>query len=317
MAEAVAHPHLRNSNRRITLTPDILYLRTVSSGWFLLPSCKRFAHSGQKWSQKQVSDSKFLYTPFHYVLDATQDSFDVRPYYMDHPVAQTSIFVAQNDTTGLQVNTYRYSLTKLTTGYRLLVETVKWCLQRNRWFLCSPWLSFVGVSEENRCHLTGNLIGKTAKGERVFEFLIATKFDIDNNDNLWLNNFAMLSAGLRDFAATLTKDFDIVYSVALRWVLTGFHMQSMGCLEHLLCLIALRLSRKKRFAWSLVCLLKTFGLVIAVCLLLRLSGLRTRCVPYLSGECLHKRPWYRLYFLVWCTRKYSTQPDSQQVLQWC
>ena len=214
MAEAIAHPGTRNNNRRITLTPDILYsnengiVRMVDAAFV-----QSLRGQQPEVIAKQVSDSKYLYTPFHYVLDATQDSFDVRPYYMDHPVAQTSIFVAQNDTTGLQVNTYRYSLSKLTTGYRLLVET-----KSNDAYkdiddsFAHAQLSFVGVNEENRCHLSGTLIGKTAKGERVFEFLIATKFDIDNNDNLWLSNFSMFSAGLRDFAVPLTKDFDIVYS---------------------------------------------------------------------------------------------------------
>lgn len=214
MAEAVAHPGTRNNGRRITLTPDILY--SNENGIIrMVPAAFVQNLRGQQGEviAKQVSDSKYLYTPFHYVLDATQDSFDVRPYYMDHPVAQTCIFVAQNDTTGLQVNTYRYTLSKLTTGYRLLVET-----KSNDAYkeiddsFAHAQLSFIGTNEENRCHLNGTMIGKTSKGERVFEFIIATRFDIDSNDNLSLNNFAMFTAGNRNFSVSLTKDFDITYS---------------------------------------------------------------------------------------------------------
>jgi len=217
MEQAVTHPGTRNNGQRITLTPDILY---TNNNGMIRPVDNAVVQALKLRDPESlataVTTGKYLYTPFHYVMDATQDAFDVRPYYLDHPVAQTCQFITQNDTTGMQVNTYRYSLSKTSAGYKLLIET-----KSNETYrdlddsLVHAQLSFIPENEENRCYLQGTLIGKTAKNERVFEFQISTAFDIDHKDNIWLKSFQMFTTGARSLSTPLLKDFDIFYSTSV------------------------------------------------------------------------------------------------------
>ena len=218
MQQASTHSKARISTQanRVILTPDIVYrnengvISMVDAA--LIDSLKA---SPVEDIVKSVNNNNYLYSPFHYVLDATDTVFDVRAYYLSLPQALTTTFVAQNDTTQLQVNTYRYNFNKTDDGYRLLVET-----KSNEAYhdlddsLVHAQLSFKPVNEELNCFLLGTLIGKTNSGERVFEFNLRTNFDVDSSDNLWLRSFSMLVQNPRAFATALKNDFTINYSTS-------------------------------------------------------------------------------------------------------
>ena len=218
MQQASTHPKARISTQanRVILTPDIVYrnengiISIMDAG--VIDSLKA---GPAEELVKSVNNNNYLYSPFHYVLDASDTVFDVRAYYLSLPQALTTTFVAQNDTTQLQVNTYRYNFIKTEDGYRLLVET-----KSNEAYrelddsLVHVQLSFKPANEELNCFLLGKLIGKSSSGERVFEFNLRSNFDVDSADNLWLRNFSMLVQNPRAFATALKNDFTINYSTS-------------------------------------------------------------------------------------------------------
>ena len=218
MQQASTHAKARISTfaNRVILTPDIVY-RNENGVISMVDATAidSLKASAPDELAKNVNANNYLYSPFHYVLDATDTVFDVRAYYLSLPQALTTTFVAQNDTTQLQVNTYRYNFLKTTDGYRLLVETKSneayKALDDN---LIHAQLSFKPENEELFAFITGTLIGKTNSGERVFEFVLRTNFDVDSSDNLWLRNFSMLVQNPRAFATKLKNDFTINYSTS-------------------------------------------------------------------------------------------------------
>lgn len=216
MDQIRVHSKVKDNGNRITIVPEMIFEN--NNGIISIVS----ANDEQALSSldpdvlaKTVNERNFLYTPFHYVLDTTSSSFSVRPYYLDNPTAVSCQFVSQNDTTQLQVNTGTYKLVKTTEGFKLYVEVVS-----NQNYkdlddsLVHVQLSFVPHGESNQAYLNGRLIGLTDEGERLFEFDIGSRFDIDKDDLIVLNSFNILSAGTYDLSSALDNTFQLYYSTS-------------------------------------------------------------------------------------------------------
>lgn len=165
-----------------------------------------------------VTNNDFYYTPFHYVLDlsnSVENEFNVRAYYLDAPVAPTKTFVAENDTTLLQVSVGQYSIERVASGYKLTVVTssddnVK-DLEDDQLHV---QLAYIPASEKDRAYLNGTLIGRNDDDERIYEFDLSTNFNVDYLDNLQLSKFLMYDDEPRLTGTPLQKDFDIIFSTS-------------------------------------------------------------------------------------------------------
>lgn len=210
------HPAVFNNDSRITLTPDILYQN--NNGVIDIvpaPTVTDLLTKTPDVVAPLVSSGNYLYTPFHYVLDATNEDFTVRPYYLDRPEFKLVEFVDQNDTTMLQVNTNKFTITKTVYGYQVLVET-----KSNDDYKNLPddevhvQLSFIPQYESSRVFLNGSLLTKLPTGERIFKFDLFSSFDIDAENVLYLTSFRLMGNISTNFGAKLSQDFDIVYSTS-------------------------------------------------------------------------------------------------------
>lgn len=205
-----------DNGERITITPDTLYRNQGGVIKFL---------SNQETDQilaqpidtraQTVTNGSFLYTPLHYVLDTTGDTFDSRPYYLDSPVVDAKSFVGENDTTLLQVGTDSYSLDRVPTGYRLRVITVSntdfQALSDSEVF---AQMSFIPPGEKDYAYLLGSYYGKTEAGERVFDFMLDTRFDVDAQDQLVFNSFLMYGDEPKKTPTQLSTTFNILWATS-------------------------------------------------------------------------------------------------------
>lgn len=216
LGEAVQHTNVRNNGLRITLTPEIVYENV--NGIIQMIRAAELADILSKTPDERariVNSRTFLYTPFHYVFDASNNNFDVRPYYLSHPRAVTTQFVQQNDTTLMHVNTNTFVVTKVPTGFRLTVQTTSNLAYRELDdSQVHVQLSYVPPNEDTRCFLQGTQVETTTNGERVFQFDITTNYDVNSADQITLQSFKMLTTADRNFLAALTNDFDLVYSTS-------------------------------------------------------------------------------------------------------
>jgi hypothetical protein len=170
-----------------------------------------------------VTNGNFLTTPFHYVVDTTNNAFEIRPYYLNDPEAESKVFVKQNDTTMMLVGTSTYALLRTANGYTLRVvtrsdETYK-AIPDNQVF---AQLAYIPFGERDRAYLNGTLVGKTESDERVFDFNLATTFNVDANNMLDLTKFTMYNSEARITKSSLLNSFDLVYSTSAilsgRWL---------------------------------------------------------------------------------------------------
>lgn len=161
-----------------------------------------------------VTNGLYYYTPWHYVLDSSGTNFAVRPYYLSAPVTPTKLFISDNDTTLLQVNTASYGIVPSPTGYTLQVQTVSGstfqALPDDQIFV---QLSFVPEGETARAYLAGTLTGRDSTGkERIYTFDLSSNMNVDVNDCLQLTKFLMFTNEPRLVGSPLLQNFDILYA---------------------------------------------------------------------------------------------------------
>lgn len=199
---------------RITITPDTLYKDVGGVVKFLSDTELAQIQSLPVDSRAlAVTNGNYLYTPFHYVLDTTSEEFDSRPYYLDGPKVLTKSFVSENDTTLLQVSTGSYELKRSANGYTLRVIAAS----NDAYKALSDdqvhvELAFIPPGERDYAYLIGTHAGFDENNERVFDFPIDTRFDVNGSDQLVLNSFLLYSEESHKTPTDLTSDFVILWS---------------------------------------------------------------------------------------------------------
>ena len=161
-----------------------------------------------------LNNSQYLYNPFYYVLDSSQNEFEMRAYNLDYPLASDLSFVSQNQTLQLPVNTGSYQLEKTDTGYRFTIVTKSGNFYKQlEDGLVYVQLAFFPSGERDLAYINGTLTG-TANGERVYTFELETDYDIDPSDRLRITNARMFSEEAVDVWIDLHHEFNIIHATS-------------------------------------------------------------------------------------------------------
>lgn len=213
LSDAVMIDSIIDNGSLITITPDTIYRR--SGGIIqLVPTSEVTTIRALSPDQQAitVNNGGYMYSPFHYVLDSTNNEFAIRPYYLDNPVVENKSFIGENDTTLFQVSTGSYLLSRTTTGYKLRIQTSSSAefkaLDDSEVFV---QLSFLPTGDNKSAYILGELIG-LQDDERVYEFDLSTNYAIDKNHELSMLKFQMFDQSDRIVNLPLLTNFDIIYS---------------------------------------------------------------------------------------------------------
>lgn len=202
---------------RYTISPKTLY-RNVDGVLTILNDAQRKAidlMSGEALVNG-ISGKNFLFTPLHYVLDATEDRFVVRPYYLANPTYDISSYSASNDTLGLTITSSNVrSIRQTEEGYIIQIQTYS----NDAWKAltddqCHVQLAYMPPYESNYAYIKGVQIGKTSDGERIYQFTIGTRWDIDADHRLVTRSFQMFDDTPRNFLLDLNMDLMLIWSVS-------------------------------------------------------------------------------------------------------
>lgn len=167
---------------------------------------------GQTAMVANVNSNSYFYTPFHYVMDETQEEFDLRAYFLDQPYAKNLSFERQNKTAQLSVNTAKYDIVKTKDGYSLVIQTASEAYYKEADDeMVGVQLAFHPEGETTYAYIQGVLIGKTAENERVFQFDIKTNHDVNSNHLLAITNAEV--NGITDFVgwSSLESEFSLIH----------------------------------------------------------------------------------------------------------
>lgn len=198
-----------------TLTPDALY--QMDNGVTTLVTNEDYQNLRSLNNAQKVeafTNKRYLYSPFHYVLDNTKDSFVSRAYYLDGPKILSKNFIAENATTGFQVSLdSTYTIERITQGYRLTVST-----RSNQAYRaladdsCFAQLSFRAEDQSVSAFMLGTQLPRNATtDERVYVFDMHTNFAIDDSHSIDQTSFLFSPTNLTTRCA-LEQDFQIFFA---------------------------------------------------------------------------------------------------------
>lgn len=215
MAELAANDHcVADNGDRITILPTALY--SYDNGRISIVA-KAVIDAIQAMSTdvraRRINESTYLFSPFHYVLDQTNDRFELRPYFLDRPTVESKSFVAENETTGIAIAVDEVELMRVDGGYALLVT----CKSGSDWKMLEDedahcQLSYIPYGERDYAHQNGMLVGINENMERTYSFFLGTNFDLNSADALYLNTFQMYDQEARDHGTPLLNNFDITFA---------------------------------------------------------------------------------------------------------
>lgn len=208
---------------RLTILPTMLY-RLLNS--ILTPVADPVIASMAAMTPdalvRSVNNDYFLYSPFHYVLDAGNNNFAVRAYHLDNPSISAIQFVDENDSIGIEVGTGDKQIVRTATGYQLTIQARSsdaWKALPDGHCFCQ--LAFIPEGEKTRAYMTGSL-STTLDGERVYVFNLTTNYDLDADDNLGLTSFQMFLDEARPHFCALPASFDIF------WITDGVDLTNVS-----------------------------------------------------------------------------------------
>lgn len=214
--DAVALPTVIDNSDSITITPNTLY-QNVNGVIKLVPYARvlELLQMSPDNRALAVSQGNYYYTPFHYVLDMTNNKFASRAYYLDDPRAVTKSFKSTNAKTLLDVATGGYDVQRTATGYKLIITTKSGetfrDLTDDQVFV---QLAFTPPGEKDMAYIMGVQTLKGTDGERRFEFDLSTNFNVDASDALQLTKFMMFTPDARLTGSALKQDFQILYATS-------------------------------------------------------------------------------------------------------
>ena len=159
-----------------------------------------------------VNNTRFIYSPFWYVLDNSLNEFEVRAYSLDDPKIKHLSFVAQNEYAMLRVNTNTYAIDRIENGYKIYirVKSDNFYKGLDNSFV-GVQLGFLPIGETKHAFINGELEGIDTDGERIYSFRIETNYDIDNNNILYLTNFSMFDTTTLKLGINLTHEFKLLF----------------------------------------------------------------------------------------------------------
>lgn len=161
----------------------------------------------------EVNNRNFVYTPFHYVLDNTENQFAVRAYNLDQPKVAAFSFVSHNETAQFNVNTGIYEFKKTQTGYEFWVMTKSDTRYQDVPESAMQLQMAVKPDGENAfAYLNGVYQFTNAEGERAYKFVLETNHDIDKEDLLTITNFNMFVTNNPDIKVKLTDEFHLFFT---------------------------------------------------------------------------------------------------------
>lgn len=214
MENLSALPTVRDNGDRITLLPSTLY-QNINGVISIVPQpvLDSLMTMPIDVRARRINENNFLYSPYHYVLDMTNDRFEHRPYYLESPVIQSKSFMAENATSLMSVSVKSYQINRVENGYliTLVLQSGKtWKDLSDAQVFCQ--LSFFPVGEKDRAYQNGTLVGKTEAGERVYTFLIGTNYDLDAKDSLMVDTFQMFDDPVHVYPCALETQFDVFFA---------------------------------------------------------------------------------------------------------
>lgn len=206
-----------DNDERVTILPTTLY-ESKNGVLSIVPqsTLDTLGSMTQDALVNRINGRTYLWTPFHYVLDSKNNSFNVRPYLLDLPSMDVTSYIASSETSGLIVmSSSSRVITRIDNGYRITIMS-----DSNQEFKAlrddqiHVQLGFYPDRESKMAYVNGTIVGRTDKDEIVVSFDIITNWDILDNNHIAITNFQMFNGTSNGLYTALHTDFQLFWTVS-------------------------------------------------------------------------------------------------------
>jgi hypothetical protein len=216
MADLNGIPGVSHNTDSVTIHPSVLF-RSVDGGMTIVSQSEinDLYQLKPEAMARAVSSAGYRFSPFHWVLDAANESFEVRAYYLDAPTIEGRQFWMENPSLQLDLQAAQtFTVSRTEKGYLIHLLTKSGDLYKDlEDYQLHVQLAYTPPGESAKAYLNGTLIAKQ-DGDRVYEFLLETNYAINANDAMTLRNFSMFGDGPLDHLINLSVTFDVIYTVS-------------------------------------------------------------------------------------------------------
>lgn len=215
--EVVLLDTVHDHGNRVTILPSTLW--RLNDGVVMPVTGTELAQLNDPAATKEaianlVNSRDYLYSPFHYVLDASGRTFDARGYELSTPGVINRGFEEENTSVLIGVGSSAFAVDySASEGYVLRVsvvsdDTYKSLPDAEVW--CQ--IAYIPAGESTYAYLNGVLEGKI-EDERVWKFVLGSTFDVNASDELILNTFRMFNNPPGDTRAVLEEGFELFHGI--------------------------------------------------------------------------------------------------------
>lgn len=192
----VASGVVLDNGKRITIPHNMLFDVTDYTSQLVnrLTLDRYLGMSGEELVEL-TSNKTLVYTPFYYVMDTTNNQAVLRTYHLDAPKFNYQKFIAENEALGIEVGVGQLDIEHKEDGYLITLVTKSSQgykeLDNNA---LGAQLSISVTGSSSLASLAGTFYGITEDEERIWQFKLDSKFDLDVNDMLYFTNFNMFGS---------------------------------------------------------------------------------------------------------------------------
>lgn len=159
--------------------------------------------------------NSMVYTPFLYVIDTTNNRASVRTYRIDHPEIRYQTFRYENPGLGLEVSVGGITMSATEQGYVIQVKTKSSPdYQKLPDDQVGIQLSFNTIGSSTPATMRGKLLGKSEDKERVWQFTIPSRFDLDDLDQIDLGGFNQFGRPQDQIRTKLNEVANFIFTFA-------------------------------------------------------------------------------------------------------
>lgn len=206
--------HVADNGDSITIKPSMLYRFSNGKVEFIADAMiTQLVNMTAEGRAREVNNNRYVYSPFHNVLDAGDNNFDMRPYYLDQPVIEQKIFVGENDTANLQAAIDTYTIERRPEGYLVKVKLITGdAFKQLGDDQIVLQIGYQPNGENRWASVNGEFAGMDGE-ERTYSFKIDTNYDINRKNEMRTTNMTMFSLLQDNFYVDLEADFDVTICV--------------------------------------------------------------------------------------------------------
>lgn len=211
--ELVASGTVYDNGQRITIPPNTLYDVTTGSTRLVTQLNKdKYLTSTNDEKINLINNNTFVYNPFYNVIDTTENQILSRTYHLDDPTIQYQLYEFENTRLAIDVGVGSVNMRQDANGYYLeLVTKSGESYKALADDAIGMQLSFTPFGSNTPAAMAATLVGNTAENERVYRFTIPSQYDVDVNDNLYLDGFNQFGNLNNHLPTNLVQEFTLLF----------------------------------------------------------------------------------------------------------